>query len=689
MSVVQWTADPAGTVNPAKLYWGEMMPEVIEIIDDDDGISPTPTDPAQVPTEVIDLTFDVPAPVPTPPPPPPPPRRPSFPLPRISTDWDLQKDIVFHTNSPSNTQALRKEFETCHVPMQSRRPTSAGYHASPQGYFLDQTAHENGPRIPVDPKAAPGSYVVVDHTSRTIYDVYLLQADIMTNVNRFRRHQIVHNPATKTYSLMIREGRVGLEGTAKQGKASKDIKNIAPRFRSLFRDKTGITWDKRFEPCFPRDGKFTFIALDYRGTISRPQEFPDYSMLNPKVNDEVRDLMEFIMYGGPIQQTRDPAAIWSIWSPFTAPYEHLSRWAVFSAFKTIEHIRKHLESPAKQIHWKSILRASSRYRSQIPFCAGPKSRAPVISSYYAIFLELKFLHSLWPRQQTASLLAEISRRACLQLSEHKSLAQPLYQAYSSLRHGFRRLTDSQSIEFIHLKAYLETSTNRTAHSMIIELQDIYRVFIKANLPNPYRDWIDSRKFKGPELWPNDLSTVDDSDRRLLWHGTQLDSLMGILDIGLQIRRPGANFNGSMFGNGIYLADTASKSAGYCKHQHWGQPQGEAVLLLCEADIGAARMRKKESVPNAHELVKMSGGATRCVEGMGKTGPVRWTGVWWDMGGLPYAGGGCVTMPDTTVPYGINNADAFLAFNEYVIYDPAHLLIRYLFRVKIRESYRRW
>jgi poly [ADP-ribose] polymerase 2/3/4 len=43
----------------------------------------------------------------------------------------------------------------------------------------------------------------------------------------------------------------------------------------------------------------------------------------------------------------------------------------------------------------------------------------------------------------------------------------------------------------------------------------------------------------------------------------------------------------------------------------------------------------------------------------------------------------ISQPDTTTPYGDTYSGGSLGFNEYVIYDPSHVLIRYLFRVKVK------
>jgi len=433
---------------------------------------------------------------------------------------------------------------------------------------------------------------------------------------------------SNTYSLLVREGRVGLQGVGTCVVKSSDRRAVTAKFRQLFRNATGLLWDRRYDLSPIRELSFTFVGLDYHGTIARPKELPNYAMVDAKVKEEVRDLMELILYGGyaPKRNDGEDVSVRGSWSEFSAPYEQLSPWTIFSAFKTLEYIWKYLES-GRVIQWKTILRASSQYYSHIPTCI--HGRIPVLSSYHAIFLELKFLHSLWPRQEMAKMLAEIYRRGSLQLNAFKTLAQPLYQGYSSLRHGFRRLMDPRTVEFRELKYYLENSCQST-HRLDLELQDIYRVFVKANLPNPYHDWIKSKRGNDP----------CGEERFLLWHGTPPDSLLGILDLGLQIRRRGANLTGSMFGNGIYLADAASKSAGYCRHELW---DGEAVLLLCEADVGAKRVFSRRSMNDGHDVIEKSGGRHRCIEGLGRTAPAKWKEVEWDMGGRLCTGEGSVFM----------------------------------------------
>lgn len=109
-----------------------------------------------------------------------------------------------------------------------------------------------------------------------------------------------------------------------------------------------------------------------------------------------------------------------------------------------------------------------------------------------------------------------------------------------------------------------------------------------------------------------------SDKRLLWHGSRCTNFGGILSQGLRIAPPEAPSTGYMFGKGIYLADTSSKSAGYT----WSHSSdGNALLLLCEAELGDPMQKLVRAQYNAGETAKQGGMISTM--GQGDTGPQKW------------------------------------------------------------------
>lgn len=100
-----------------------------------------------------------------------------------------------------------------------------------------------------------------------------------------------------------------------------------------------------------------------------------------------------------------------------------------------------------------------------------------------------------------------------------------------------------------------------------------------------------------------------SRRELLFHGTRNQNVRHILRQGLIC--PSTPSNGRMLGNGIYLANTASKSANYCSTRRSGIPR---MLLLVEAALGrcyvAPEAKAYNSPPLFHDSLCGGAGHTR-------------------------------------------------------------------------------
>lgn len=155
---IQCYADPPGTINPAKLS----SPSVQTF---GERVAP----PAST---IASLKSPIPR------------------LPRLSSDWEIEHDLVARINAAQ--YQIRKEFEESSGFKKLPARTKAGF-ISHRGHFLRQINRESTPYIPVDPDAPPGATVVVDDASSTIYDVYMLRVDIPKNINLFRRHQVSLN----------------------------------------------------------------------------------------------------------------------------------------------------------------------------------------------------------------------------------------------------------------------------------------------------------------------------------------------------------------------------------------------------------------------------------------------------------------------------------------------------------------
>lgn len=128
----------------------------------------------------------------------------------------------------------------------------------------------------------------------------------------------------------------------------------------------------------------------------------------------------------------------------------------------------------------------------------------------------------------------------------------------------------------------------------------------------------------------------------------------------------------MFGKGVYLADTSSKSANYCCPYN---SANKGLLLLCDAELGAPMYELYGSDYEAGTNAQRAGKIATL--GLGRNTP----GGWKDAGCLGPALRG-VSMPDTAAEVACDDK-ACLQYNEYIAYDVAQIRQRYLFYVHMR------
>ncbi|CAL8124342.1 unnamed protein product [Orchesella dallaii] len=160
-----------------------------------------------------------------------------------------------------------------------------------------------------------------------------------------------------------------------------------------------------------------------------------------------------------------------------------------------------------------------------------------------------------------------------------------------------------------------------------------------------------------------------SHRMMLWHGSKFNNVRSILEQGLKLPEP---TQGSLFGNGIYFADRVSKSAPYCNSAH----SGGGCLFLCDVMLGnpypsRSKMTGVTSPPTGYNSVK---GIGKFVPGpVGRFEHRKFYGSKMSLG---------KTVPnlDTTLPHNYS-----LFYNEYVVYDPDAVNIKFLVYFKFTDK----
>ncbi|KAI9918916.1 hypothetical protein PsorP6_011479 [Peronosclerospora sorghi] len=150
------------------------------------------------------------------------------------------------------------------------------------------------------------------------------------------------------------------------------------------------------------------------------------------------------------------------------------------------------------------------------------------------------------------------------------------------------------------------------------------------------------------------------NHRLLWHGSRLSNIVGILSKGLRVAPPEAPNNGYMFGKGIYFADSVSKSANYC----WTTPQHpKGVLLLAEVALGTP-YHAREAEDLTYTTLKQAKGCDS-THGVGRMAAPEEE--------YETMGDGVVVPVGTFRP----TEGGSLLYNEFIVYREEQVKLRYL------------
>lgn len=151
------------------------------------------------------------------------------------------------------------------------------------------------------------------------------------------------------------------------------------------------------------------------------------------------------------------------------------------------------------------------------------------------------------------------------------------------------------------------------------------------------------------------------NHELLWHGSPLPNFANILANGLKaVPKEAPTRTVRAFGNGIYFSDMISKAADYCYTDH---SNDIGLVLLCEVALGIPKEMKHFSkvadIPNEdHQSVK----------GLGSFAPCEYRKI--DGVNAAYRGK--------------SNESLCLRYNEFIVFDPNQVKIKYLFKMKIHK-----
>ncbi|XP_032092862.1 poly [ADP-ribose] polymerase 2 isoform X4 [Thamnophis elegans] len=431
------------------------------------------------------------------------------------------------------------------------------------------------------------------------------------------------------------KGNVGKPGQHTLIPCFGDLAKAKEIFTKKFLDKTKNEWSNRanFQKV---SGKYDLLHLDYEvKDDSNPEAAPEATVSKPKpvsqLDLRVQALIELICN----IQTMEEMVTEMKYDTRKAPLGKLTAEQIRAGYQSLQKVEDCLKH---NLAASSLLEACNEFYTRIPHDFGLRT-PPVIKTLKELHEKVQLLEVL-----SADFLKALNEVRIgikhVQL-EQLDLEHPLDRSYRSLDCELLPLEKTSDI-FKVLERYLLSThapTHKTYKMTLIEAFEVNKKCLEAGF-----------RFDLP-------------NRMLLWHGSRLGNWAGILSQGLRVAPPEAPVTGYMFGKGIYFADMSSKSANYCFAT---RDKDVGFLLLSEVALGECN-ELVDANPEAEKLLL----GKHSTKGLGKLVPSD-----------------CISLHGATVPMGpaketgvVNPNGYTLNYNEFVIYDPHQVRMKYLLKVR--------
>lgn len=529
--------------------------------------------------------------------------------------------------------------------------------------------------------------IVLSKGPEYVYSCTLNQTDIESNKNKFYIMQIIKE--ANKYHLYIRYGRVGENGKTIIKTFTNDTTAIS-EFYKQFRSKTGNDFGDKF---VKKTGKYFMANVQYEIEEDEIKDETKKTVEKSNLDNRQKFLMELFTNKQTMENTLVSLSI----DPKKMPLGKISKSQLDDAQNILSEIKKLLPKtddsnndsnndsnkteetdtdtkpkkrgrPKKQtiadITDTAIIKSTDQKdgKKQVQ-----KEVQPVVDvTKITKFTELSSnFYTLVPYSCGRNLPPIINNEKTLSdfvtmLDDLKNLevaikvtkqgGNNLDAVYDSLDAVIKPLDKSSEMWDI-ISTYIK-NTHGSSHYEKVELVDIY----------------DLSRNKEPPSVQQTLKKI--GNRQLLWHGSRMTNFCSIIKNGLLLNPEslGVYISGKMFGSGLYLASSFSKSFNYCASDTSG---GYACLLLCESALGK-QLEKLQSDSYLSPMKLKQLGNYNSTWGRGQNTPSDF-----------------IQHGDFIIPNGKlhkSNVQSCLLYDEYIVYDTNQISLKYLVIVKSKNKY---
>ncbi|KAL8429519.1 hypothetical protein Efla_007159 [Eimeria flavescens] len=484
-------------------------------------------------------------------------------------------------------------------------------------------------------------------------------------INKYYSMQIIQ--ANKTFHLFTKWGRLGaddkLTNDYKQQSFGRDVEGAIAAFEAKFFGLTGTHWSDRFA-FVQQPGRYGLVELaGYETEEVKAKEPP---LKRPKTEEasasshvadctlpaDLRSVVELIFD----RKIAEKLLTQQHLNLQKLPIDSISKRQLQEGYAVLQEIQGLLCEDLEQkntLKYQALLQdATNRFYIKIPHIFTHAQTPPVLDSLAKLRAKIEMMEQLLEVSVAQSLLTDALRNA---RDRH-----PLDAQYERLRCKLESLPKGHEERELVDRLVAETHAP-THNTWKLKVKSVFKCEREGEA----------------ERFDRSLG-----NRMLLWHGSRLTNWPSILANGLQVAPPEAPSSGYMFDKGIYFADMVSKSSQYCFATS-AQPHG--LLVLCEtalgkqrqllgADYEAAAKCRKDGQNSVHGVGRMCPNPDNDLEvpSVIDGTPVR------VCAGKSWNNTKAVEELKSSTP---GSPEAALMYNEYVVYNPRQIKIRYLLHVE--------
>jgi len=479
----------------------------------------------------------------------------------------------------------------------------------------------------IDPQCKHQGGVLVQYNG-DIYSCTLNQTNISSNNNKFYIIQAIQVSANN-YCIFVRYGRIGDNGTCSYKDFGTQSQAIS-FFEKQFKTKTGNPWSNKND--FKKiNGKYFMTKIELVEEEEEPSS-EESEEVKCDLDVKVIDFLKLISNQTYMKNTLTQLEI----DTEKMPLGKISQDQIDSAYQILNDINNNIGDD------KLLIQLSSDYYTLIPINVGRK-RPPIINTTVIIGKNMNLLNELSQMVYGSKSVSKIGKN---------NVMSNLIKIYDEINTKFYPLGKTDEMYTI-LADYLNNSKAPT-HHFKFSIEDIFEI------DRP-------KERKAYEEYSKDIK-----NKTLLFHGTRVSNLIGILKSGLVVDPSKLGINvcitGKMFGMGLYFANSCSKSINYCAYD-----TSDNIACIFVSEVALGKMLEKTYSDSSLSA---------------KTLPKGYQSTW---------GQGASTIDKydnyddgTRIPSGKLNQSQYkhcsLLYDEFIVYHEEQINLRYIIKLKVKDDY---